>query len=147
MTYQEICALRSMGIDSKDIMRLGKSIKGQGFTTIQGTVETSIQIPGTAKVFMGYACVSPNENQNTLIQNTLQLNNETIVDRLDIGFSSPDDRSLQPNGYVEVTRRLTGKDVLKMTTTATAAFVLQFAFYYMSGFGEMFRKVQAISNR
>lgn len=140
MTYPEICALRAMGIDKQDILKLGKSIKGQGIIAQTGTLETDIQVPGTAKVFMGFAVISPTENNNTTIQFSIQLNNETVVDRLDIGFCTPDERSLQPNGYVECTRRLTGKDVLKFIATSTAGLNLQVAFYYMSGYGDIFRK-------
>lgn len=136
MHIAEILMLEKLGMDSNQIRSLGKSVKGQGVLAIVGTVDIDIQIPGSAKVFLGFSVVSPSDNNNTRVQFTIKLNNETILDKTDLAMVSPDDRSLQPLGYCELTRRMEGKDVMTLTITSKDALQLQTAFYYLSGFGK-----------
>lgn len=139
MNSDEINALIQFGVPKELIPYLGKCVKGIPLSASTGSTPLNVQIPGSAKVFLGFAVVDTVDNDFTIAQISLNLNNEQIIDRMDLSFCTPNQRSLQPNGYVGCLRKMSGKDVMNFEVTTSASRVMQFAVYYCNGMpGKLF---------
>lgn len=134
MTHQENAALRDVGLSAVQVARSKKALKGfQVISTAGTTVTASIPLPGTAKYLLGiktYNLTAAKISGNAF---DVVLNNEKIIDNINCGFT---DASLGSNGnnegYLEVFRVLTGKDVLNINLSATAGNgdTVNFIIYY-----------------
>lgn len=123
MTHQENAALRDIGLTPSQVARAKKALKGFQVVSSAGTTVTaSIPLPGTAKYLLGIKTFNLTSGKIPGNSFDVVLNNEKIVDNINCGFT---DASLGSNGnnegYLEVMRVLTGKDVLNINLTATAA--------------------------
>ena len=135
MLAEEMKALKMLGMSPEEIMTCGKCLKGYPFTSnANASLDIQINIPGNARVLLGFAVVDTIDNDFVNQQYTLNLNNELIVDRVDLAFCTPNQRSLQPFGYVECMRRLTGKDSLVFSVQAIASRTSQLTIYYLNQF-------------
>lgn len=135
MTHQEAQALKDMGLTPMQVARLKKSIKGFSIvTTVGGANTATIPLPGTAKYLLGIRTY--NRTAGTVQFNTqdIILNNEKIFDTISLGFT---DATLSSNsnseGYLEIYRVLTGKDVLQIqvNTVAGGQDTIYYSVYYL----------------
>jgi hypothetical protein len=126
MTHQENQNLRDMGLTPVQIARTKKALKGFSINSTSGTTVTqSIPLPGTAKYLLGIKTFNKTANSaaplTQLNSFDLILNNEKIIDNINCGFTETFFGGNGDNeGYVEVFRVLTGKDVLNINLTAAA---------------------------
>jgi hypothetical protein len=118
MTYNEIRALRALGYSDNDIRVSAKNYQGYKFTAATGNNIQTLQIPGTAVVMLGFYLGGTIGNAGDTV--TIKLNNETILADVDATGLLGNSNTLFPAGYVEVLRRMTGRDVLTLEYKAAS---------------------------
>lgn len=122
MTHQENAALRDIGMSPVQVARVKKALKGFSILSSTTTTSASIPLPGTAKYLLGIKTINTSVSKAVGNNFDVILNNEKIVDNINCGFTEATYGANGNNeGYLEMFRPLTGKDVLNINLTATGA--------------------------
>mgnify|MGYP007017461856 CR=1 FL=1 len=136
MTSTEAQALANVGLSRQEISRLKKAVKGFYIAcTVQPNNTASIPLPGTAKWLLGIKTSNRTASLSNLSAFDVVLNNEKILDQVNNAFSETTFAGTPNNdGYLEIMRQLTGKDVLNITvnTSTGGADTVYFAVYYLA---------------
>lgn len=134
MTYKELQALRALGYPDAKLRALAKSYKGQSVTVTTGDTTSSPQVPGTAKVLLGFSVYADDGTLNNpgQLQVSIVLNNETIYDRVGYGTICNTFQGSGSDQYTECMRTLTGKDVLQVIFTSLSGGTVDYTLIYLS---------------
>lgn len=139
MTYNEIRALRALGLSDNDIRVSAKNYQGYTFTAVTGNNIQTLQIPGTAVVMLGLVIDTIGEGGGGSI--TIKLNNETLIADMAALQLQTNSNMLYPAGYIEVLRRMTGRDVLTIEyKTPNGPITVNATIVYLTSYTSALRK-------
>lgn len=145
MLYEEIRTLRTLGVTDQEIRRSAKNYQSYVFTAPAGQVTSQqLQIPGTAIVMLGFVVSGSKDVTGDVF--TLRLNNEVLAENLptvQCGGQNVDNNTMNlfPLGYVEVTRRMTGRDTLTIDYTSNSGgSTVSFTVVYLTNYTSALRK-------
>ena len=115
-------------MDAQYQYETGIRCKGFTISAATGTTETTLDLSGFAKQFVGFSVVDCSSTS------TLQLviNNDVVVESTNGQFFNTDDSN--PRAFTEFNRPLTGQDTITLKTTATAADTYFVVVYYRNAF-------------
>ena len=115
----------------QDYIKRQKRCLGQAFTLASGSnQEQAIQLPGTARLLLGWAFTPVGLGANPLTGNArIVLNNEVLVENVYVGFYGAD---FTDEEYYFIPRPLSGNDNFSISVNNVVdAYTLQAIFYYL----------------
>jgi|DEB0MinimDraft_4_1074332.scaffolds.fasta_scaffold104370_2 hypothetical protein len=115
-------------MDTKYQYETGIRCKGFTVAAASGTTQTTLDLSGFAKQFVGIALV------DALATSDIQLviNNDVVIENTNAQFFNTDDSN--PRAFTEFNRPLTGQDTITLKTQATAANTYRVVVYYRNAY-------------
>lgn len=146
MYYEEIRTLRTLGMSDMDIKKSAKNYQSYNFTAPIGSITSQqLQIPGTAVVMLGILVTTAENCTGDTF--TLRLNNEVLMENMptiQVGGINNGNQYIPLNnlGYIELTRRMTGRDTLTVDYNANSAAksTVSFTVIYLTSYTSALRK-------
>lgn len=137
MIYNEIRTLRALGMKESDIAKSAKNYQTYTFTANVGQTTQTLQVPGTAVCMLGVIIEADvNPKGETF---TLKLNNEIIAETTSTLNAVATSTAIIPNGYLEFTRRMSGRDILTVDYISSGGNLISITVVYLTSYTSALR--------